>query len=410
MRVIADDLTGACDVGAALHALSVPVIVESIEVTVGGVLDGGLVVRNTQSRTLAPDAAAACVRRALADAPQTRGGLVLKKIDTALRGPLGAEIDAAMDAVGAALAIVLPAIPDVGRSTVDGRQLIDGVPVHETAFARDPQNPVRDSRVGAVIGATSSRSVGLVPLDAVRGGRLAEAVARARAAGASVLVGDAATDADLDGWIAGLVRVPLGDTALVLVGSTGLAKACRGLPSGWLPSATGGQRAPRAASGPSGAGVLVVSGSAHPATRAQLADAERAVGLVCVTVDVRSPAASGEAVARRVGSGGVAALVAPHGDVAGGSAAVLDAVATAASAALAHGRPRALVLIGGETAFAVLAKLGHPRLAIDRPAPMPLVACATIAEGSAAGTPVITKGGSAGDAGWLAALVSEARA
>jgi uncharacterized protein YgbK (DUF1537 family) len=408
MRVIADDLTGACDVGAALHALAVPVIVESIEAATPGATDGALVVRNTQSRTLAPVAAAACVRRALADAPRARGGLVLKKIDTALRGPLGAEIDATMDTVEAELAIVLAAIPEVGRSTVGGRQLIDGVPVHETAFAQDPQNPVRDSRVGVVIAATSRRRVGAVSLDAVRGGHVADAVARARDDGASVVVGDAETDADLDRWIAGLGTVRV-DGALVLVGSTGLAKACGGLPPGWLPRGTGGPWPVGVTRDRPGVGVLVVSGSAHPATRAQLAAAERAVGLVGVTVDLGAPAASAEAVVRRLAAGGVAGLVAPQGEVAGGSTAVLDSVATAAVAALAHARPRALVLIGGETAFAVLAKLGHPRLAIDRPAPMPLVARATIVEGAAAGTPLITKGGSTGDIDRLSALVAEVR-
>jgi uncharacterized protein YgbK (DUF1537 family) len=409
MRVIADDLTGACDVGAALHALAVPVVVESIDGAVRAASDAALVVRNTQSRTLAPDAAAARVRRALADAPRTRDGFVLKKIDTALRGPLGAEIDATMDAVDAALAIVLPAIPDVGRTTVGGRQLHHGVPVHETAFARDPQNPVAESRVGAVIAATSRRRVGSVSLDDVQAGRVAEAIARCRAEGADVVVGDAESDADLARWIAGLAEGKLGDTVrpLVLVGSTGLAKACCGLPAGWLPRAAGTPTPTWPA--PSGAGVLVVSGSAHPATRAQLADAERSIGLEHTTVDAGSPGASGEAAAARVAAGGVVALVAPAGSVVGGSERVLDAVATAAAVALARVRPRVLVLVGGETAFAVLAKLGHPRLAIDRPAPMPLVAHATIAEGTAAGTAVITKGGSTGAADRLSALVAEAR-
>jgi uncharacterized protein YgbK (DUF1537 family) len=105
----------------------------------------------------------------------------------------------------------------------------------------------------------------------------------------------------------------------------------------------------------------------------------------------------------------VAALVAPDGAVAGGSAVVLDAVATAAAAALGRTGPRALVLVGGETAFAVLATLGHPRLRIDGPAPAPLVARATILDGAVAGTRLITKGGSTGPPDRLTALVTEAR-
>jgi uncharacterized protein YgbK (DUF1537 family) len=39
-----------------------------------------------------------------------------------------------MDAIGASAALVVPAIPDVGRTTV-GRHQLEGVPVHRTAFA-----------------------------------------------------------------------------------------------------------------------------------------------------------------------------------------------------------------------------------------------------------------------------------
>jgi hypothetical protein len=69
-----------------------------------------------------------------------------------------------MDAVGAETALVVAAIPEAGRTTVGGRQLVDGVPVDETAFARDPQNPVHDARVAVVIEATSRRRARSAPL------------------------------------------------------------------------------------------------------------------------------------------------------------------------------------------------------------------------------------------------------
>src|SRR5262249_35204118 len=95
--VLADDLTGACDVGAALLPWPEPVLVDVVPGAVGR---GGLRIRNTQSRGLAPADAAERVRCALAAEDRDGADIVLKKIDTGLRGPLGAEIDAAMDAVG----------------------------------------------------------------------------------------------------------------------------------------------------------------------------------------------------------------------------------------------------------------------------------------------------------------------
>ena len=387
MRVIADDLTGACDVGAALLPWPRPVVVRSLDAPASAADADALVVVNTQSRTCAPDVAAARVRAALADVPRAHPGTLLKKIDTALRGQLGAEIDAAMDAVGAETALVVAAIPEAGRTTVGGRQLVDGVPVDETAFARDPQNPVRDARVAAVIEATSRRRV----RSAVHGRDAAAALARCRADGASIVVGDAATDDDIRRWV-----VAARDAGVrVLVGSTGLARAWRATCAA-APAASG-RRAVRRAEG----GVLVVSGSAHPATATQLAHLAGARGATVTTIDAFDVAA---AVARLAG-GETVCVTAPDGN-GGDSVAVLEMLSAGALAVLERSAPGAIVLIGGETAHHLLARLGHPRLVIES-APAALAVRATIADGTLAGTALVTKGGSSGPPERLAELLDE---
>src|SRR5207302_7617079 len=223
LRVLADDLTGACDVGAELLPGPGGVVVQPALETREPAPKGAMCVRNTQSRTLAPADAARRVAAVLTDVGPGWAGLVLKKIDTGLRGPLGAEVDAAMDALGVDEAFVLPAIPEVGRTTLAGRQMIGGVPVDETAFARDPHHPIRDASVPAALAATGRRPAAVIDIAAVRGD-LAAAVERARAAGAGVLVFDAETDADLKRAVRTLL---LRGRPLLLVGSTGLACALR---------------------------------------------------------------------------------------------------------------------------------------------------------------------------------------
>jgi uncharacterized protein YgbK (DUF1537 family) len=405
LRVLADDLTGACDVAAALLPLRHGLVVAGParwRDPLGAGVDGALVVRNTQSRALAPADAAARVRLALADLAPAPSGVLLKKIDTGLRGPLGAEIDAAMDAIGAELALVVPAIPDAGRTTVDGRQLVDGVPVDETAFARDPDNPVRDARVGAVIEATSRRRAAWVGLDEVRRGGAAAAVASRRAAGARIVVGDAETDADLDHWAATAMdpREPA-----VLVGSTGLARAVRR-------RLGAGAETARAAPGPPagrGGGVLVVCGSAHPVAHAQLRHAAEAGLVRTATIDAHAPAAAVAQASAALRAGRHAALGVPGGPDGCGRDAMLAAVAQAVQAVVARACPRALVLIGGETAFHVLTGLDDSRLWIERVAG-PLAVRATLLDGPLAGLPVVNKGGSSGPPERLAELVAEASA
>ena len=387
VRVIADDLTGACDVGAALLPWPRPVVVRALDAAASAADADALVVVNTQSRTCAPDVAAARVHAALADVPAPQAGTLLKKIDTALRGQLGAEIDAAMDAVGAEIALVVAAIPEAGRTTVGGRQLVDGVPVDETAFARDPQNPVRDARVAAVIEATSRRRAGWAAL----GLDAAAALARCRADGASIVVGDAATDDDIRRWV-----VAARDAGVrVLVGSTGLARAWRATCiSG---SAASGRSAVRRAEG----GVLVVSGSAHPATATQLAHLAGARGAAVTAIDAFDVTA---AVARLDG-GETVCITAPDGN-GGDSVAVLEMLSAGALAVLERSAPGMLVLIGGETAHHLLARLGHPRIVIES-APAALAVRATIADGRLAGTALVTKGGSSGPPERLAELLDE---
>ncbi|HLY37163.1 MAG TPA: four-carbon acid sugar kinase family protein [Candidatus Binatia bacterium] len=399
LRVLADDLTGACDVGAELLPGPAGVVVQPA----GGppsadVAPATICVRNTQSRTLPPAEAAERVRAALGDVPVTWSGLLLKKIDTGLRGPLGAEIDAAMDALGVDEAFVLPAIPEIGRTTQHGRQMIAGIPVDRTPFALDPHHPIRDASIPAALQATGHRRAAVAELAAVRGD-LAAAIADARRGGAAVIVCDAETDADLERAVRVLL---LRGRPLLLVGSTGLARALRRVLGTEQPA-----RALRSA-GPAplaGSGVLVVAGSAHPATRGQIARAvER--GLFDPIVVGEDAGAAGAGAARRLRAGLATALVPPVATSTDGPTAVLAALRRAAVTALARVRPDGLVLVGGETAHHVLEGLGLPGLWLESRL-CPLVVRGRLMSGAYAGLAVVTKGGSTGAPDLLASIVRQ---
>jgi uncharacterized protein YgbK (DUF1537 family) len=385
VRVIADDLTGACDVGAALLPSPEPIVVEVFPTD--GAAPAGLCIRNTQSRTHAPAAAAVAVRRALAGGQMP---ILLKKIDTGLRGPLGAELDAAVDAAGAAEAFVMAAIPDSGRTTVDGVQLADGVPVDRTAFARDPENPVRDARVASVIEATSRRRAGVVRLADVRAGRTTDAIAHVRASGADIVVIDGETDDDLDRGVAAALARP---RPLVLAGSTGLARALR--------RALGGHAAERPAPARGRRpGVLVVVGSVHPTARAQVALAARG-GARLETLTTGTTGRI-DALAAALEAGAVVVLETSEGHGVGRDE--LATLAAVAQRTMARAIPGALVLVGGETAEVVLRTAGIGWLVVDD-APAPLAVQSHVASGPLAGMRVVTKGGSTGPAERLADLV-----
>jgi uncharacterized protein YgbK (DUF1537 family) len=399
IRVLADDVTGACDVGAELLPWSGGVTVESGPGTAHpDHRPEAMRVRNTQSRVLPREQAVRRVALALGDVRPGWAGLVLKKIDAGLRGQIGAEIDAAMDALDAGEAFVLPAVPEVGRTTQLGRQMIGGVPLEQTPFARDPWGPIDEASVPAAIEATSRRRTALLGLAAVRQG-IGAAADAARREGASIFVCDAETDADLERAVRGLLLRP---RPLVLVGSTGLGRALRRV----LGPEHGGRGRPSAPPAAGGAGVLVVVGSAHPAARAQVARAAERGLITPLTV---SDAASGEAAGLEAGrslrAGRPVALVAPAA-TAGGSPAVLAGLRRAALAALSRAQPRGLVLVGAETTYQVLEGLGLPPLWLEARL-CPLVVRARLVSGPYAGLTVVTKGGANGTTDLLGAIVRQ---
>lgn len=77
------------------------------------------------------------------------GGIpyIYKKTDSGLRGNIGKELEAALMASGEPYLTFIPALPAMNRITVDGVHYVDGVPIHKSAFGRDPFEPVVSAEV-----------------------------------------------------------------------------------------------------------------------------------------------------------------------------------------------------------------------------------------------------------------------
>ena len=149
--VVADDLTGAAEVaGIAKLAGFLVAIVTQLAPDVLRAYE--VVVLDTHTRALPPRKA----RQQLAyhldnfDAWQTT--LVYKKTDSVLRGNVAAELRALMHRGGFTNALLLPANPSKGRTITQGVYYIDGVPLHQTDFQRDANQPARSSRVEQLLG------------------------------------------------------------------------------------------------------------------------------------------------------------------------------------------------------------------------------------------------------------------
>lgn len=216
--VIADDLSGAadCAIGFALHGAHAVVVLDEVPAEA---LQADVVAADADSRRLAPPAAAA---RSVATWHQGEGPTrrLYKKIDSTLRGNWAAETAALVPLAG--LALVAPAFPATGRTTVAGRMLVNGRPLEGSDIWR-LERLAGPADLCALLAAQGLRSA-LLPLDAIRSGSAAlrariEALARE---GVQALACDAETEQDL----AALAAASIDLTAPAFwVGSGGLARA-----------------------------------------------------------------------------------------------------------------------------------------------------------------------------------------
>jgi D-threonate/D-erythronate kinase len=256
LTIVADDLTGACDTGALFAGRGV------VPVTVwpDAPARAAISVVDTETRMLDGASAARRAREAAAAARSP----IFKKIDSTLRGPIGAEVDAVMRATNESTALVCPALPAERRAVVERVLTVGAVPVGETPIAADPTFPsaTGSSSVVDILRPQIDRPLAWVPLDRVRGDGAALRARLDRLSG-TVIVADAETDADLDALVEAAwssSRPPL------LVGAAGLAQAlARRL-----------RLAGRRVDPPAAERWLIVAGSLHPATRRQIAAAREA--------------------------------------------------------------------------------------------------------------------------------------
>ena len=142
---VADDLTGAMDTGVGLAKAGLKTI---ISFSSSAQESSDAVVVTTDSRA---ESAADAYRRVRSVGERFRDHLIYKKVDSTLRGNIAAELQALLDATEVRHTVVCPAFPAIKRTVVKGRLLVDGVPVEETQFSRDPVSPVKKSDIGELL-------------------------------------------------------------------------------------------------------------------------------------------------------------------------------------------------------------------------------------------------------------------
>lgn len=263
LGIVADDLTGAMDSSSYFASLGFSTVVV---LDPNYSCDAAILVTTTNSRAEDPEVACERVRRAMHG---MAGRVVYKKIDSTLRGNIGEELQVIAEAIASEKTVVAPAFPAVGRTTMDGVLLVNGVPVAETQFASDPISPVKESSIPRLLEQSMDCAVGRVSIEEIESGP--EALKQAiDDKPESTVVCDVTEPSHLNG----IARAAaLAEGRWLLCGSGGLARELHVLLAG-VPGA-GGIQPKKQPAGPA----LVVVGTRNQVAASQLNRAHNEVGI-----------------------------------------------------------------------------------------------------------------------------------
>jgi len=263
IAILADDLTGACDTGVQMARYGFAATV---------LLDAGkrpgtssvVVAVDTDSRSLSAEEAYGRVAEACSLFLSEKFDIIYKKIDSTMRGNIGAELEAVYRHVRPDFIAIAPSFPEAGRVVRGGRMHVHGVPLHETEAGRDPTHPVTLSYLPDLLRRQTDQPVAVVTAEELRGdaGALAEKIRKFRRERIPYLVFDAETDADLVRIVSAVGR---SGCRAVWAGSAGLARA---LAASWSPLYQGMDKPVPVPDG--GGTVCMAVGSVNARSRRQL--------------------------------------------------------------------------------------------------------------------------------------------
>lgn len=280
--IIADDITGANDIGIMFAKANMITHVYPMEAWAGvgrkdvNKLEPDVLVLDTHSRLDTPEEAYRKVFEMTKKLQEAGCSRFINKTCSVFRGNIGAEFDAMLDALGASFGVVVLGFPKNGRTTLDGIHYVHGNKLEDSEFRNDPVHPMHESNLVHILQAQTKRLVGLIPIDSVEMG--AEAVqvrlAEMKQAGFHYVIVDVRNQQSLNTIARAVHNEP------VLCGSSALAEELALLDKTYESVAETDHQLPKLGR----TAVLCAAGSLMPQSAAQVAYARKA-GIPALELD-----------------------------------------------------------------------------------------------------------------------------
>ncbi|MCR5288740.1 MAG: four-carbon acid sugar kinase family protein [Treponema sp.] len=201
--IIADDLTGANATGVLLHkaGYSADTILNITPDLEACDKNSDCILYPTDSRSRPATEAYERVFNATKQLRTKDTQVFAKRIDSTLRGNLGQETDAMLDALGKEyVALVAPCFPSSGRIVCGGYMLVNSIPLHKTSAANDPKNPITTPSVESIFKNQSKYHVASINMNILVQGKdaVTKEIIHLVQSGNRILLFDCTTDDDLE--------------------------------------------------------------------------------------------------------------------------------------------------------------------------------------------------------------------
>ena len=189
-----------------------------------------------------------------------------KKMDSTIRGNIAVEALAMLEVLEWDAAVIIPAFPQEGRTTIGGYHLLKGIPIERTEFARDPRFPIYESHIPTVLRTElhnqQDELIDLIELRTVikGAGPILKKMNEMIAKGVKLIVVDAMSVTDIEQVVLAMEK---SSYKILPCGSAGCAQV---LGNVWLPELENHKAEKTIPAMPK----LIVSGSATKCTSAQI--------------------------------------------------------------------------------------------------------------------------------------------
>jgi uncharacterized protein YgbK (DUF1537 family) len=385
--IIADDLTGSLDTGLQFRKKGLTAVVP-LSLARPWPKARALVL-NTDSRNIPGGVAYQKVYKACRN---LKSKALYKKIDSTMRGNVGMEVSAILDAQKIPKAIIVPTVPGQGRTVERGILRVHGVPLLRTSYARDPFHPLWTSRIMDLLQKEVGQTVGHIALKEVRKdpAHLAKRIERSPE---RLLVVDAVLQSDLQAIASGWKL--LSGQALAC-GSVGLADEL-GFPAKVEKKKGYVFQRP----------LLIISASRNPRTAEQIEEVRQHLSLSSLEPNLHyltNPRWAGREAESLIASlrknlshgPGVILTTTFQKHFSGKERAIPAALGKVTARLLRKIRLGGLVLTGGDLAMGVCRQLAASALRIEEEV-LPGIPCSTLMDGPFRGLRLVTKAGGFGE-------------